>query len=264
MKKLKINQSKLTNYEYLSKRDIKVKNCRNALLYTNLIFSNRKREQGLFIAHLSQPSNGYYVLLASLLETLKMGDFEYHLSVSKLGDEYKTSGLKYLYRVEASPFPCLSYRLGTIDLEKCFILDPERNLLFINYQLKNAPIEVKFELDPLMAFREINKLSFANNRAKSFSQKSNSGYALNMYDDFPSLYFFSDDGLNYKENGHWVRGFEYPLDNFEAEYEDLFAPGRLSFTLKPKEEFTLVIGLEELKSKDIRTEFNRAKRSLAV
>jgi predicted glycogen debranching enzyme len=255
MKKLNISKTQLTNYDYISNKAIKVKNHKNTVLYTNLVFSNRKKEQGVFIAQLSQPSEGFFVLLASLKETLRMNEFEYRLSVCKLGEEYKTSGLRYITHIETNPYPRIHYALGNIDLVKSFILDQQLNILFIEYELEEAPVKTTFEISPLLAFREINKLSFENENAKTEVKKATSGYAMRMYKEFPWLYFTSTHDLTFSPNGHWIKGFEYPMELAECEYEDLYIPGSLSFELSAGEKMTLAIGLDKIEKEQIRHEF---------
>ncbi len=254
MKHIKIKPKNLTDYDYLKDQIVKVRNNTYSMLNTSLVQVNEHREQGLFIARLPKPSESYYVLLSALHETIQLEDYQYHLSVRKQGDCYKLSGLKYLSEIKTQPYPKFIYSFGMMVLQKEILLSPVQNVLFIRYKLLEAPQDVQLILKPLLAFRDINSLSHANNRINHEISRFDSGIGFRIYTNFPSLYFMSDKTIHFIPKGRWIKNIELHESRKESN-EDLYNPGEFRQMLKAGESVIFATGLDLFTREEIKNAF---------
>lgn len=272
----------LLNLEFSLQREILRANMSNAYACTSLAGCNTRKYHGLFIAPQQKIDNENHVLLSYLDESIQAGNEEFHLAIHQYKDGvFYPKGHKYLESYSLKDLPVTTYRIGDIVLTKQMQIQERRDRLLIKYTYETADEDSKvgkrrtsvskkesdnmhpsvvLKLNPLLAFRQVHKLSKRNDYADTSFTEVENGVAYQLYHDYTPLYLQFSKKVHYEHKPDWYYNFEYSKEK-ERGYdylEDLFMPGTFTVELSYGESVYLACGIEEgnpfLLSRDFKRE----------
>ena len=261
MKEILFKKDELLNLEFSLNREILRANMSNAYACTTLSGCNTRKYHGLLIVPQEKIDNEKHVLLSSLDETVIQNGSVFHLAIHQYKDgTFYPKGHKYLESYYLKNLPITTYRIGDICLTKEMQIQEKRDRLLIKYTLKEASSDITLQLNPLLAFRQVHKLSHKNDYADTSFKKIDNGVAYRMYPEYTPLYIQFSKKVNYEHNPDWYYNFRYEKERLRGyEYlEDLLMPGTFSIQMSKGGSFYLACGIEEgnpfLLSRDFKRE----------
>jgi predicted glycogen debranching enzyme len=248
MKHILFTKNDLSNLEYSLNREVLRANISNAYSCTTLPFCNTRKYHGLLIVPQSRIDNQNHVLLSSLDETIKQNEQSFNLGLHRYNNGvYNPKGHKYLESYELDVLPTHTYRIGSIVLVKQMFFQEKQDRLLIKYTLKEALQDIELELQPFLAFRQIHRLSKANDVADTSFKQAAQGVCFKMYENYTPLYIQFSKKTKYEHQPYWYYNFEY-IKEKERGYdyqEDLLVPGKIITTLRKGESLYVSCGVEE-------------------
>lgn len=248
MERIVFTKKQLANLEYSLQREILRANISNAYSCTTLVGCNTRKYHGLLITPQPKVDNQNHVLLSSLDETVICGNNEFHLALHRYKDGvYQPKGHKYLESYELGLLPTHTYRIGNTVLVKQMLFQEKQDRLLIKYTLQQSDSECGFSLMPLLAFRQIHRLSIANDVADTSFEQTSQGVRFRMYQNYTPLYIQFSKKVEYSHQPYWYYNFEYEKEK-ERGYdylEDLLSPGIFKTTLRPGESLFVCCAVEE-------------------
>ncbi len=248
MEKILFTKEEIANLEYSLQREVLRANISNAYSCTTLPSCNTRKYHGLLIAPQPKVDNQNHVLLSSLDETLIQNNQAFHLALHRYKDGiYSPKGHKYLESYELGLLPTHTYRIGNTVLLKQMLFQEKQDRLLIKYTLEKADQECELELMPLLAFRQIHRLSVANDVANTSFEAAPQGVRYRMYQNYTPLFVQFSKKVAYDHKPYWYYNFEY-IKEKERGYdylEDLLSPGIFRTTLREGESIYVSCGVEE-------------------
>ena len=234
---LKFNKAELVNLSYSLKREIICANKTGAYCNTSIVACNTRRYHGLLAVTLDRFGGDRFLLLSSLDESLIVNGKQFNLGIHCYGDIYEPRGHKYVVDFAADPVPQITCKIGSIVFRKSLLLCPDRDQLYIKYELLEAPDAATVQFRPLLAFRNIHALTQANDVASGAAKPAANGAAFRLYEAFPDLYLQFSKAVKFNSDPVWYYGVTYS-DEYRRGFdcrEDLLSPGLFSVNMKPGE-----------------------------
>ena len=245
---LKFNKSELVNLSYSLKREILSANKTGAYCNTSIVTCNTRRYHGLLAVTLDRFGGDKFLLLSSVDESLVVNGKRFNLGIHCYGDIYEPRGHKYVVDFSADRVPQITYKVGDIVFRKSLLLAPDKDQLFIRYELLEAPATATLELRPFLAFRNIHALTHVNSDAVTTGMPVTNGMAYRMYANFPSLNLqMSDKDAKFAEAPCWYNNITYS-DEYRRGFdcrEDLMSPGQFLMKLRAGGSVILSASLRE-------------------
>lgn len=233
---LKFNKSELVNRSYSLKREIICAGKSGSYANTSIVCCNTRRYHGLLSVTLDRFGGDKYLLLSSLDESLIVDGKQFNLGIHCYGDVYEPRGHKYVVDFGADPLPQITYKVGEVILRKSIVVSSDHDQTLIRYELLQAPSDVKLQLKPFLAFRNVHALTNSNAQARTTGTPVGGGMSFRMYSSFPDLFLqLSNSKADFEESPHWYYGITYS-DEYRRGFdcrEDLLVPGVFSLKLKP-------------------------------
>lgn len=248
MKEILFKKDELLNLEFSLNREILRANMSNAYACTTLVGCNTRKYHGLLIVPQEHIDNENHVLLSSLDETIMAKDSEFHLAIHKYKDgTFYPKGHKYLETYYLKNLPITTYRIGDICLTKEMQIQEKRDRLLIKYTLEQSSQDIVLKLNPLLAFRQVHKLSHKNDYANTSYKPIDNGVAYQMYPEYTPLYIQFSKKVSYEHKPYWYYDFLYDQERLRGyDYlEDLLMPGTFSIQMSEGESFYVACGIEE-------------------
>lgn len=225
---LKFNKSELVNLSYSLRREIISANKTGAYCNTSIVSCNTRRYHGLLAVTLDRFGGDRFLLLSALDESLIVSGKQFNLGIHCYGDIYEPRGHKYVVDFSADPVPQLTYKVGGIVFRKSFILSPDKDQVFVRYELLESPAPATLLIKPFLAFRNIHALTQENPVANTKGTPVAGGVSFRMYENFPDLYLqLNTSKAKFVEGPHWNKNITYS-DEYRRGFdcrEDLFVPG---------------------------------------
>ncbi len=210
---------------------------------SSLQLCNTRKYHGLLNINLAQPA-GRFVLLSHVEESLSVAGQEYFLSTKKHSDIYYPSSLEKLKKVVIEPYPCFEYSFDSFNVKREICMLTGKNTVIIKYSLENLSTKDEkytLKLNPLVAFRDIHKLTVENPFLDKNIKMLKNGFSTKLYPDLPSIEF-SIEGKEKHKLAYmptWVKAVHYPIEEARGfnSYEDLYslAVFELEMTLSKNE-----------------------------
>lgn len=244
---LNFNKEQLVNLKESLNVELLGANVGNAYACTTLCCCNTRKYHGLLIVPQPDVDKENHVLLSSLDETLISRNTEFHLGIHRYPHEtYSPKGHKYLHSFEAYPVSKHTYCVGGIVFSKEMLFLGKENCLVIRYVLKEAKQSVVLRLSPFLAFRQIHRLSKANEEVNTEFRKIDNGIRMQLYPGYTPIYMQFSKKVNYVHNPDWYYNIEY-IKEQERGYdfqEDLLVPGCFEMPIKVREPIYFAAGVE--------------------
>jgi predicted glycogen debranching enzyme len=209
---------------------------------------NTRRYHGLLIAA-TKPPVGRMVLLSKVEETLVIDGRRYELSTNCYPNVVHPTGYSLLKEFRLGPFPTFVFEVRGVEVEKRVFLVHGENTVVIEYEFrglhKTDASNYKFELRPLIAFRDYHSTTRRNDALNPLFQDDAGVVSLTPYAGLPSLHI-AHKATAIQATGDWYFNFEYAVEQERGFYdrEDLFNPLILSYELQPKAVISIVASTE--------------------
>ena len=166
-----------------------------------------------------------------------------------LCDPLTGSGAGTLRSFTSSPCATHSYALDELTIERRVLFGSE-DQVELHYRVTHVTGPTRFELEPLLRCRDIHALTFENPFLDGSFTRVRDAFHLTPYAGMPAV-AFRVDGCDVRvvRSGAWINAvfYETEAERGYAAREDLFSPGRFVIELESDAEFTLVVGLDELR-----------------
>lgn len=254
---LKFNKAELVNLSYSLKREIICANKTGAYCNTSIVTCNTRRYHGLLAVTLDRFGGDRFLLLSSLDESLIINGKQFNLGIHCYGDIYEPRGHKYVVDFAADPVPQITFKIGSIVFRKSLLLCPDRDQLYIKYELLEAPGAATVQIRPMLAFRNIHALTQANDVADAAAKPASNGAAFRLYEAFPDLFIQFSKAVKFNSDPVWYYGITYS-DEYRRGFdckEDLLSPGVFSVNMKAGESVYLSADKYEREPKSFKKDY---------
>ena len=246
MSYLKFDKNLMINLEQSLPKEMLRTNRAGAYHCTTVVGCNTRKQHGLLV--IPMPGREEYsphVLLSSLDETVIQHGAPFNLGIHRYqGGVYSPNGHKYIREFDCESVPRTTYRVGGVILTKEKIFISEENRLLIRYTLLDAHSPTTLQFRPFLAFRDVNELCIANDRANGEMTPVANGVSCCLYEGYPTLYMQFNRKPEWVGDAHWYNGIEYvkDLERGVPYCEDLYVPGYFSINIKKGESIIFSAG----------------------
>jgi predicted glycogen debranching enzyme len=257
---IKFDKSKVVNLEYSLSREIIRTNRAGSYSSTTIVACNTRKYHGSLIVPVDELGGDRFVLLSSLDVTLVNNERSFNIGIHKYkGDFFSPRGHKYFEDFETEIIPRRIYRVGGVILKEERLLVHYEEQFLVRYTILEATEKLKFQIKPLLAFRNIHELTHANMNANTKVDFIKNGIKTCLYDRFPFLHLQISDKADFISVPDWYYGIEYPEEQKRGyDYvEDLFTPGFFELELKKGDSIVFSASTKEEKPTGLKQKFTR-------
>jgi predicted glycogen debranching enzyme len=257
---IKFDKSKVVNLEYSLSREIIRTNRAGSYSSTTIVACNTRKYHGSLIVPVDELGGDRFVLLSSLDVTLVNNERSFNIGIHKYkGDFFSPRGHKYFEDFETEIIPKRIYRVGGVILKEERLLVHYEEQFLVRYTILEATEKLKFQIKPLLAFRNIHELTHANMNANTKVDFIKNGIKTCLYDRFPFLHLQISDKADFIPVPDWYYGIEYPEEQKRGyDYvEDLFTPGFFELELKKGDSIVFSASTKEEKPTGLKQKFTR-------
>ena len=262
MSYIQFDKNQLINLSYSLSKEVIRSNKSGAYASTTISGCNTRRYHGLLVAP-QQKIGGVHLIIATLDETVVVGNAAFDLGVHKYPDTYEPKGYKYLRDFVAEPMPRSTYRLGPdVVFTKEKLLVERENRTLVRYILEEAKEPVTLRLKPFLGFRNVHDLMVANDKLNKDIQDISHGIRLCLYEGYDDLYMQISKKPTFVPQPNWYYSIEYTEDmEMGLDYqEDLYVPGYFEVTMQKGETVIFTGGTDEVKTANLLRMFNTQTR----
>jgi predicted glycogen debranching enzyme len=217
---------------------------------STIIGLNTRRYHGLLVAA-AKASVCRLVLLSKLEETLFIDQQAFDISANRYPGVVHPRGFRYLKRFRLDPFPVFTYEVEGIEIEKTVFMINGQNSTVVEYEFRThnhheAQTSLRFEIRPLIAFRDYHSTTHENGALNPAVQDNRGLATVCPYQGLPTLYF-AHNGYQLQKTGDWYRNFNYDAERERGLdfAEDLFNPFVLRFDLSSHCRASLIASTDE-------------------
>jgi len=222
---------------------------------TTLIDCNTRKYHGQLVMPIPEIDNSNHVLLSSLDETVIQHGAEFNLGIHKFeGNNFSPNGHKYIRQFDCEVISRTTYRVGGVILSKERILVSFEPRVLIKYTLLEAHSPTILRFKPLLAFRNVNKLTHENDVADTSFKDVQDGISMCLYENYPELHMQFSKKVTYNHQPYWYKNIEYYKEQERGyEYkEDLLVPGYFELPIKKGESIIFSAGISEISPRKLK------------
>ncbi len=267
MSYLNFDKTLLNNLERSLQKEILHTNRAGVYNSSTLVDCNTRKYHGQLVLPIPELSDDNYVLLSSLDETVIQHGAEFNLGIHKYGEHtFSPNGHKYIREFDCEVIARTTYRVGGVVLSKERLLVSFEPRILIRYTLLEAHSATTLRFRPFLAFRSVNALTHANDRASSDMDEIQNGRVNRMYPEFPALFMQFSKQCTYTHEPHWYKDIEYQKEQ-ERGYdykEDLLVPGYFELPMKKGESVIFAAGITEVSPRTLKTTWDKELQRRAV
>lgn len=253
MNYIEFDKSDLVNLNFSKTREILRCSRTGAFANTTLCGLNTRKYHGLFIVPQDKFNGDRHVLVSNLNETVVVNDMDFHISIHQYkGGVINPKGNKYLQKFSADNIPVYQYRVGKFNFTKEFLFLNDSDRLIIKYTILDDYESASVQFEPMLAFRSIHSLTFANDSANTQYLPVANGVGFCLYDNFTPVYIQCSESITYQHEPSWFKDIEYEeeLNRGYDGHEDLLVPGHITAKISNKELY-VTLGTEPINPEDI-------------
>lgn len=211
---------------------------------------NTRRYHGLLMAALSPPVVRT-LMVAAIDLVVHYGASQYHLSTHEFSDgTVDPHGYLHLESFHLDDgMPVWRYAIADALLEKRLLLDPGKNVAYINFKVLRASAALDLEWTPLCTYRDYH--SHGQGSRDMAVRKIPNGFELEAFTG-ARIYRITCTGAKFICDPDWYWHFKHRQESARGldDSEDLFRPGRFTLRLKQEEQITMVLSAESDVPKD--------------
>jgi predicted glycogen debranching enzyme len=207
-----------------------------------------RKYHGLLVTALERPP-GVFVLVSQLEDFLHVGNTVCPLVTHQYPELFYPDSWKYLRRFQADPVPSFDYSCGNVSVTRSTMLLHDQDTVLVKYSLQGGEAGMAMEIRPLMAYRNIHKVSCENQLVNFNVEIIRNGFEATPYRHLPKVRCQVSRPAAFVPDPQWYRNCIYERDR-EREFdhrEDLFSPGALRVPLNGQKEFFVVISTTALR-----------------
>ena len=155
--------------------------------------ANTRRYHGLLVASLHPPVDRF-ATLSKLEETLVVDGQRFELSSNQFPFTVNPKGYSFIQDFRLSPFPCWTYNLNGLLLEKTVFMVHGENTTVIRYEFLDPGSRFAvLAVQPFVAFRDYHSLAGENGSIQRLPEKDEPGLLqVRPYDGLPELQLHQD------------------------------------------------------------------------
>jgi predicted glycogen debranching enzyme len=194
-----------------------------------------------------QLNNHNYAFVAQLDETLSLGDQTYSLANHEYKDCFEPKGNQYLKSFSIQKSPEWVFQIGRIQLKKSVLVVGNKSQVLVKYELVKSPEALELCVNPLYNFRQMHKLTHANDQAKVEAELQEQGVKVQLYEALDPIFIQFSKKAEIQGDAYWHNGVKYRKEEERGYpcYEDLLSINKLRFSLKEGESIVVSLGLEK-------------------
>lgn len=260
MNYLQFDKTQMVNLEESLQNEVLRTNRSGAYHCTTVVDCNTRKYHGLLVIPIPELDDENHVLLSSLDETVIQHGAEFNLGLHKYqGNHFSPNGHKYIREYTCDKVPTTIYRVGGILLKKEKLFVHHENRILIRYTLLDAHSVTTLRFRPFLGFRSVREYTHENTEANTSYNKVENGICMCLYSGYPNLYMQLNKKCDFHHTPDWYKGIEYTKEQ-ERGYlfdEDLLVPGYFETTIKKGESVVFSAGVEEIKSRGLKSLFQR-------
>ncbi len=219
---------------------------------SSLQMCNTRKYHGLLNINLAEPA-GRFVLLSHLEEAITIGEKECYFSTKKHSDIYYPDAMDSIEKVEIEGYPSFVYAFDDFKIKREICMLTAKNAVLVKYSLETkSEQKCTLKINPLIAFRDIHKLTLENPFLDKNIKMSKNGFSTRPYPDLPSIEFLLEAKQKYNLSylPTWVKSVHYTKEEARGfnSYEDLYSLACFNVEIKPDEPIYFAASCEELKA----------------
>ena len=230
---IRIPRDECVNTETATRKEWLETNGLGGYASSTLINCHTRKYHGLLVAALKVP-RGRFVLLSKAESSLVHDGKEFDLSTNKYPGVYHPTGHQFAESFEQGLNPAITFRIGDALIRKSFLMVHGKNTVLVCYELVEGKVRPTLRIRPMLAYRDIHKLTRENMflRPKSYPEKN--GRKIQPYEGMPPLYMGTNRTSEFLPGPKWNTNVEYLLERARGfDYqEDLFCPGVFELPLQ--------------------------------
>lgn len=265
---IEFDKEKLVNINFSKTKEILRCSRTGSFATTTLLGLNTRKYHGLFIVPQDQIDGERHVLVSNLNETVIINEMEFHLGIHQFkGGIIHPKGNKYLDHFNSDVLPTYDYKVGKFHFTKELLFLSNEDRIIIKYTILEPYDSAFLQFEPLLAFRQIHRLTVANDYANTNFDSIENGVKYCMYDHYTPIYLQSSLPIDYNHQPEWHYDFEYEeeINRGYDGHEDLLNPGKIIVKIQNNEIY-FTIGTAPITPSEIEKLFHeelkiRTKRS---
>lgn len=258
MNYIEFDKEKLVNISYAKQRELLRCSRTGSFATTTLLRLNTRKYHGLFIVPQDNIDHERHVLVSNLNESIIMNDMEFRLGIHQYrGGIIDPKGNKYLQRFVAEPIPTYYFRVGKFNFKSEILFLNNEDRLIVKYTILDDVESVSIQFQPLLAFRQIHRLTHKNDAANTGYETCENGVKYCLYENYTPVYIQSSEPIFYDHQPVWYENFEYE-EELKRGYdgvEDLLNPGKINVKLNTSVLY-VTLGTEPIDTHKIEELFN--------
>jgi len=186
MSYIKFEKSQLVNLEFSLGREIIRTNRAGSYSSTTIVGCNTRKYHGLLVCPIDELGGERFVLLSSLDVTVLNNEKSFNTGIRKYkGDYFNPKGHKYMEDFDTDKIPSRIFRVGGVILKQERLLVHYEEQFLLRFTILEASEPLRLKIRPLLAFRNIHKLTRANLNANTKVDQIENGIRSKMYEGFP-------------------------------------------------------------------------------
>ncbi|MDR1763506.1 MAG: amylo-alpha-1,6-glucosidase [Dysgonamonadaceae bacterium] len=255
---LKFDKTLVINLEESLPREMLRTNRGGAYHCSTIVNCNTRKYHGLLVMPVPALDEDNHVILSTLDETVIQHGAEFNLGLHQYdNNHFSPNGHKYIreYNVESNARTI--YRVGGVILAKEKLFTAYGNRILIKYTLLDAHSPTTLQFRPFMAFRNVNELTYENDRVnKNYSETVN-GIKTCMYAGYPELFMQFSKPVKFVFNPVWYKNIEYYKERERGfpYQEDLYVPGYFELDIEKGETIYFSGGDAEIEPSQMEVKF---------
>jgi len=260
MSYIKFEKSQLVNLEFSLGREIIRTNRAGSYSSTTIVGCNTRKYHGLLVCPIDELDGERFVLLSSLDVTVLNSEKSFNIGIRKYkGDYFNPKGHKYIEDFDTDKIPSRIFRVGGVILKQERLLVHYEEQFLLRFTILEASEPLRLQVRPLLAFRNIHKLTKANLNANTKVEAIENGIRSKMYEGFPYLNMQFSQKAEFVHVPDWYLGVEYPEEQKRGyEFsEDLFCPGFFELNAKEGDVIVFSASTKEEKSSGLKQKFTK-------
>lgn len=250
---IEFDKEKLVNISYAKSKELLRCSRTGSFACTTLLGLNTRKYHGLFIVPQDNIDHERHLLVSGINETVVIDDMEFHIDIHQYkGGIIEPKGNKYLQHFVADPIPTFFYRVGKFNFKKEILFMRDEDRVILKYSILDDFESATLQFQPLLAFRQIHRLTFMNDAANTRGDLLPNGVKYCLYENYTPVCIQCSDPMFYEHDPVWIRNVEYAeeLNRGYDACEDLLSMGRMNVNVAHKEIY-LSVGVNPINPAEI-------------
>lgn len=232
---------------------------------STIIGTNTRKYHGLLIAPLKPPAQRV-LILSKVDESIEIEGKKYNL-YTNIGENYISQGYKYQETFEKQYIPIFKYKIGKIEITKTICMEYGKNTVGIHYKIKNSNKKIRFNLAPIINFRDFHSMSTDHIFDVNQNIEKNKIELIVDNNKNVPIYMYISEGNYTKHNDDIFRNMFYIEEEKRGFYpkENHYVTGVYQIEIEPakEKEISFICSLEDnIKKADVKKIIKQEQKRL--